>query len=107
MSLRVLLIHGEGPEGNLHKTTALFGAEPIIDVSVARHTYEIGNHPAPTLILLDLDLARPPALEVLQWLRAQKPYAQIPVIALTSPHTVKRVNRAYELRCERMRYEEE
>jgi DNA-binding response OmpR family regulator len=93
MSLRVLLIHGDSPDGYLHKTT-LLGFEPTIDVSVARTADEIRKLPVPTLILLDLDLVLPPSLEILQWLRSEKSYLPVPVIALSSPQTVERASAA-------------
>ena len=92
--MRVLLIHGDSPNGYLHKTT-LLGFEPTIDVSVARTADEIRELPVPTLILLDLVL--PPSLEILQWFRSEKSYLPVPVIALSSPQTAERVGRAYEL----------
>jgi DNA-binding response OmpR family regulator len=66
-------------------------------ISVAETTEEIQGTPLPELILLDLDHWRPPSLEILKWLRSQKPYARIPVIALTSAGATDRVSRAYEL----------
>ena len=96
MELRLLLIHGDRPRDLLYKTI-LSSVEPAMDISIAQTREEIESHPLPVLILLDLDLSLPSSLEILEWLRSEKSYHQIPVIALTSTQTADRVNRAYEL----------
>lgn len=58
---------------------------------------EVQTHPVPQLILLDLDLPRRSAFEVLSWLKTEQLYQKTPVIALTSSEDAGIVNRAYEL----------
>jgi CheY-like chemotaxis protein len=51
----------------------------------------------PGLILLDLKLPRLSGLEVLQWIRAQRPYRRVPIVVLTSSREAPDVARAYDL----------
>ena len=57
-----------------------------------------GKHPLPSLVLLDLKLPRRSGLEVLGWIRDQKPEVKnLPVIVLTSSRLSEDVDRAYSL----------
>jgi CheY-like chemotaxis protein len=55
------------------------------------------EHPLPELILLDLKLPRMDGFQVLQWLRQQPDFGNIPVIVLTSSEQVWEINTAYSL----------
>jgi len=55
------------------------------------------RYPLPSLVLLDLKLPRKSGLEVLEWIRQQAAYKNLPVIVLTSSTESADLNRAYEL----------
>ncbi len=96
MDPSLLLIHDDREE-DVQLRTALRYAVPRLDIWVARHLDDVRTFPPPKLILLDLDLPQPGALDVLQWLRSGEPYERIPVIVLTSPQGASQVDRALEL----------
>src|SRR5688572_26142092 len=54
-------------------------------------------YPIPSLMLLDLKLPRRSGLEVLQWLREQGGFNDLPVIVLTSSRHMDDIDRAYDL----------
>jgi CheY-like chemotaxis protein len=84
--------------GDDSRLSGVFSNEaPHVNLCMARSREEVGAHPLPQLILLDLDLPQPSAFEVLSWLRAERFYEKIPVIALTSSEDASIVNRAYAL----------
>ena len=96
MDFSVLLIHGECARDCRHRMF-FEGVDPAIGFFVARTFDELRRQPLAKLVLLDLDLAHPPALEVLRWLRAEKTWGPVPVIALASKTSADRVSPAYEL----------
>jgi CheY-like chemotaxis protein len=96
MGLSVLLIPGDQAQDSLRNTMRLSG-ELAMDVSVARTPVEVRSKPVPDVILLDLSLAQPSSFEILQWLRSENPYLEIPVIALSSANIADSVERAYQL----------
>ena len=56
------------------------------------------EHPAPSLVLLDLNLPGTPGLDFLEWLRKQPaPLKDLPVIILTSSRDTDDIDRAYAL----------
>lgn len=55
------------------------------------------RHPLPCLLLLDLNLPRRSGLEVLQWVRAQPAFAELPVVILTSSSQDRDIGSAYTL----------
>src|SRR5579871_1630250 len=96
MDSPLMLIHGDGEE-DIQFRIVLRGASPGLGLLIARNPDEVKVHPIPKLILLDLNLSQPPALEILHWLRSGQPYRQIPLIVLSSPQETSRVDRALEL----------
>ncbi len=96
MGLSVLLIPGDQAQDSLRNTMRLSG-ELAMDVSVARTPVEVRSKPVPDVILLDLSLAQPSSFEILQWLRSENPYLEIPVIALSSANVADLVERACQL----------
>lgn len=55
------------------------------------------RYPLPSLVLLDLKLPRISGLEVLEWLRKQPPFRNLPVVVLTASSQGSDVHRAYAL----------
>jgi CheY-like chemotaxis protein len=53
--------------------------------------------PLPDLLLLDLKMPRKNGFEVLEWVRGQKGFAELPVIVLSSSDDKMDVKRAYAL----------
>ena len=56
-----------------------------------------GQHPVPSLVLLDLNMPLCPGLDVLKWIRAQNDFAALPVVVLTSSALEADMNRALAL----------
>jgi DNA-binding response OmpR family regulator len=96
MDSTLLLIHGDRDE-DVQFRSALRGADPDLRLHIARHPREVDLYPVPKLILLDLDLCQPPALEMLEWLRSGRLYDRVPVIVLSSSGETDQVTRAFEL----------
>jgi CheY-like chemotaxis protein len=55
------------------------------------------RHPLPCLLLLDLNLPRRSGLEVLQWVRGQAAFKDLPIVILTSSSQDRDIGAAYEL----------
>jgi CheY-like chemotaxis protein len=56
------------------------------------------SNPLPWLVVMDLKLPRRSGLEVLRWMRQQRPeIARVPVVMLSSSHHAVDINQAYEL----------
>lgn len=53
--------------------------------------------PIPSLLLLDLKLPRRSGLEVLEWIRQQDTFKEMPVIVLTSSRHTADIDKAYDL----------
>jgi DNA-binding response OmpR family regulator len=96
MDSTLLLIHGDRDE-DVQFRRALRGADPDLRLHIARHPREVDLYPVPKLILLDLDLFQPPALEMLAWLRSRPLYDRIPLIVLSTSRETNQVTRALEL----------
>lgn len=54
-------------------------------------------HPLPALVMLDLKLPRTSGLEVLEWLRNDPRFKDLPVVILTSSNEARDIARASEL----------
>jgi CheY-like chemotaxis protein len=55
------------------------------------------THPLPDLVFLDIKLPKRNGHEVLEWLRGQPAFKNLPVVILTSSAEPKDVSRAYSL----------
>ena len=55
------------------------------------------EHPLPELILLDLKMPRRDGFQVLQWIRQQEGFSEIPVVVLTSSEQIWEINMAYSM----------
>jgi DNA-binding response OmpR family regulator len=69
------------------------------DVSEARH-YLTGcalRGTIPDALMLDLQVLRSSGLDLLRWIRAQRPLQGLPVVVLSGCDDASDVNRAYEL----------
>jgi CheY-like chemotaxis protein len=55
------------------------------------------KHPLPCLVMLDLNLPRLNGLEVLQWIRSQSQFKELPVVIFSSSGQPDDVERAREL----------
>jgi CheY-like chemotaxis protein len=96
MDPTLLLIQNDREE-DVRFRAMLREAAPSLAIVIARNRDQVPTYPVPRLILLDLDLAWPPALDMLDWLRSGPQWEQIPVIVLSSAQETSRVNRAFEL----------
>ena len=76
---------------------ALANTSPDWSVEFVASRDEFMSHPKPTLILLDLMLARESAVDVLRWLRTDPRYRDVPVFVLGSETIQHLVNEAYAL----------
>jgi CheY-like chemotaxis protein len=84
--------------GDDSRVKPVFSKEaPNVNLCVVHSHEEVRTHPLPHLILLDLDLPARSAFDVLSWLKTEKGYQKIPVIALTSSEDTGIVDRAYQL----------
>ncbi len=55
------------------------------------------KYPLPCLLLLDLNLPRRSGLEVLEWVRGEPGFKDLPIIILTSSNQDRDIGAAYEL----------
>jgi CheY-like chemotaxis protein len=55
------------------------------------------EYPLPDLILLDLKMPKVDGFDLLNWIRRQDGFANIPVVVLTASDAIRDVNRAYAL----------
>jgi DNA-binding response OmpR family regulator len=94
MTNLILLISDEDSE-NWPLQLALTRTAPEFRVEVVDDRAGVEALRTPAVILLDLELSREPALDVLRWLRTDPRYKQVPVFVLT-PRTSDAAN-AYAL----------
>lgn len=70
-------------------------------ISYLRGEGKYGNretHPLPSLIVMDIKMPRRSGFEVLEWVKGStQPLRRIPIIIVSSSHSVEDINRAYEL----------
>jgi CheY-like chemotaxis protein len=72
--------------------------EVAIDYLAGNNDYaDRVRYPLPDLVLLDVKMPRRNGHEVLEWVRAQSAFKQLPVIMLTGSEEFADINRAYEL----------
>ncbi len=55
------------------------------------------KYPMPEVLVTDIKMPRKNGFELLEWVRAQKQFANLPVIVLSSSDEPRDVKRAYEL----------
>ncbi len=55
------------------------------------------HHPLPGLVLLDLNLPRLPGMKVLQWIREQPHFSNLPVVIYTSSEAAREQEKAKQL----------
>src|SRR4051812_37467049 len=107
--LTILLAEDDPDDADLIRAalekTALFHALQHVRDGDAAISYlagagEYSNRevfPCPQVVLLDLKMPRKNGFEVLQWIRSNKSFSQLPVIVLTSSDEPKDIQRAYQL----------
>lgn len=55
------------------------------------------QHPLPTLVILDLNMPRRTGMQVLEWVRQQPQFAELPVAILSSSNQTKDIDSARSL----------
>jgi CheY-like chemotaxis protein len=73
------------------------GAAAIRYLSGKGEFADRASHPAPCLLLLDLNLPRQSGLEVLAWTRTQPELRALPIVILTSSSQDRDIGSAYSL----------
>jgi DNA-binding response OmpR family regulator len=91
----LILLVGDDDRADPPLKVALTRMAPQFRVELVNSRAEIEALRTPSVILLDLKLAREPAFELLRWLRTDRRYKPVPVFAL-APHTAD-VTNAYAL----------
>lgn len=77
--------------------TVIDGAAAIRYLSAAGEFADRKRHPAPSLVLLDLNLPRRSGLEVLTWIRQQPALQSLLVVMLTSSSQARDIAAAHTL----------
>ena len=73
------------------------GEEAIAYLSGEGAFGDRGRFPVPILLLLDLNMPKVDGFQVLEWLRAEPRWRQLPVAIMTSSDHDPHISRAYEL----------
>lgn len=73
------------------------GAEAIAYLSGQNHYQDRAAHPAPSLVLLDINMPVANGFEVLKWIRSQPGFQALPVFVLTSSNNEADRDRATAL----------
>ncbi|MCK9419029.1 MAG: response regulator [Nitrospirae bacterium] len=73
--------------------------QQAVDFLFKREAFSGSNHPAPLLILLDLNLPVLNGYQVLKIIKNDERTRQIPVVVLTTTDNPHEVSRCYELGC--------
>jgi CheY-like chemotaxis protein len=81
-----------------HPVVAIRNGEDAIAYLDGRAPYDDrGRHPLPVIILLDVHVPGKSGLEVLTWLKEQKPLDHIPAVMLSGSAESEDIDRAFEL----------
>jgi len=81
-----------------HILKILPDGEAAIDYLVGKgHPQDRSSNPLPDLIFLDIQLPKRSGLEILEWIRAQPQFKNLPVVMLTMSEKPSDVSRAYSL----------
>jgi CheY-like chemotaxis protein len=78
---------------------SLDNGQKAVDFLLKQGDYQDDRHPAPLLILLDLNLPVLDGYQVLKIIKGDARTRQIPVVVLTTTDTSHEVARCYELGC--------
>jgi len=73
--------------------------QKAVDFLFKQNTYQHDDHPAPILILLDLNMPVMDGYQVIRILKADERTRTIPIVVLTTTDTPQDVSRCYELGC--------
>jgi len=94
----LLLEHACRRCGVLHNLRFVMDGQAAIDYLAGSNGYaDRQAHPLPRLILLDVKLPKRNGHEVLQWIRDQPAFRNLPVIMLTGSRENADIERAYQL----------
>jgi CheY-like chemotaxis protein len=94
----LILVISEDCNANAQMSRALATTAPDCRLEFACSREQIRGLPKPAVILLDfVSSNEPAALDVLQWLRTENRFQEVPVIVLGSEIADHDVNRAYAL----------
>ena len=77
----------------------LDNGQKAVDFLLKQGDYRDDRHPAPLLILLDLNLPVLDGYQVLKIIKSDQRTKQVPVVVLTTTDTSHEVARCYELGC--------
>lgn len=80
-----------------HVQVARDGGEAVAYFEGEGIYHDRALHPLPALMLLDLKLPKKSGLEILEWVRNDPRYKDLPVIIFTSSKEVEDIKRAREL----------
>ncbi|MFP5328371.1 MAG: response regulator [Acidimicrobiia bacterium] len=72
---------------------------PVIEAVDGEHAYEVlrSLDTAPALVLLDVHMPHRSGLELLEWMRSEPRFADVPVVMLTVSSALDEVDTSYEL----------
>ncbi len=85
--------------GISNSIVTLDNGQKAVDFLFKKGDYEGDDHPAPPLILLDLNLPVLDGYQVLKILKSDERTKQIPVVVLTTTDNPQEIARCYELGC--------
>src|ERR1700690_721041 len=85
--------------GIANTIVAVNDGQKAVDFLLKREDHQSGVHPAPLVILLDLNLPVLDGYQVLKIIKNDERTRQIPVIILTTTDNPAEVERCYELGC--------
>lgn len=92
-----LTLHALEKNNLINPVHVLRDGEEAVNYLFYKGKYADTNHPAPSLILLDLKLPKVDGLDVLQMIKADAKLRRIPVVVLTSSREEVDVVRSYDL----------
>lgn len=85
--------------GVINEIIVLDNGQKAVDFLFKRGAYAGDTHPAPLLVLLDLNLPVLDGYQVLEQIKADETTRKIPVVMLTTTDNPAEVVRCYELGC--------